>query len=148
MHLVLHLLEEAARSRRIAVVVDGRSVDVGELLIESALTQAYLADFCQQVLKVVLTDERAVLHALLVYHIATNSKLTQYRSGPLTELRGTDGVDTVANRDDGIEGVEQGLASNLPFALGLNYREILGSCVLLQLSTIIYVLQVQPDIVC
>ena len=64
-------------------------------------------------LKIVLTYERAVLHTLLVYDIAPERELPDNIGTPLAELSGTDGVDTIAHGDDGIEVIEQRVAPNL-----------------------------------
>lgn len=50
-------------------------------------------------LKIVLTYERAVLHTLLVYDIATERELPDNIGTPLAELCGTDRVDTIAHGD-------------------------------------------------
>ena len=57
-------------------------------------------------LKIVLTYKRTILHTFLVYDIATQRELTNDIGTPLAELCGTDGVDSIAHRDDGIEVVE------------------------------------------
>ena len=98
-------------------------------------------------LKIVLTYERAVLHTLLVYDIAPKRELPDNIGTPLAELSGTDGVDTIAHGDDGIEVIEQRVAPNLSRTFLLNYRDFLGSCLLVQFIRIIYVLQMQTDVV-
>ena len=64
-------------------------------------------------LKIVLTYERTILHALLVYDIAPERELPDNIGTPLAELCGTDGVDSIAHGDDGIEVIEQRVAPNL-----------------------------------
>lgn len=71
MHLVLYLLVKEAGSWSILVVVDARGVDVGELQIEATLAQADFPNLGKQVLEIILTDERTVLHTLAVQHITT-----------------------------------------------------------------------------
>ena len=58
-------------------------------------------------LKIVLTNERTILHALLVYDIATERELPDNIGTPLAELCGTDGIDSIAHGDDGIECLSQ-----------------------------------------
>ena len=99
-------------------------------------------------LKIILTYERAVLHTLLVYDIAPERELPDNIGTPLAELGGTDGVDTIAHGNDCIEVVELRVASHLSCTLLLNYRDFLGSCFLVQFICVIYVLQMQSDIIC
>ncbi len=80
--------------------------------------------------------------------IATQGELANNIGTPLTELCGTNGVDTITNRNDGIEVIEQRVAPNLPRTFLLNYRVFLGSCLLVQFIRIIYILQMQFYIVC
>ena len=80
--------------------------------------------------KVVLTDKRAVLHTLLVNDIAPKRELPDDIGAPLAELCGTDGVDTIAHGNDCIEVVEQRVSSHLSRTFLLNYRDFLGSCLL------------------
>ena len=98
-------------------------------------------------LKVVLTDKRAVLHTLLVYDIAPKRELPDDIGAPLAELCGTDGVDSIAHRNDCIKVVEQRVASHLSRTFLLNYRDFLGSCLLVQFICVIYVLQMQTDVI-
>ena len=98
-------------------------------------------------LKIVLTYERAVLHTLLVYDIAPKRELPDDIGAPLAKLCGTDGIDTIAHGDDGIEVIEQRVAPNLSRTFLLNYRDFLGSCLLVQFICFIYVLQMQTDVI-
>lgn len=56
-HLVLDFLEESAGCGSIFVVVDGRGVDVRNLLIEAAFAQADFPNFLQEMLKVIDIQE-------------------------------------------------------------------------------------------
>ena len=58
-------------------------------------------------LKIILTYERTILHALLVYDIAPERELPDNIGTPLAKLCGTDGVDSIAHGDDGIECLSQ-----------------------------------------
>lgn len=80
--------------------------------------------------------------------IATQGELANDIGTPLAELSGADGVDTITHGDDGIEVIEQRVAPPLPRTFLLNYRDFLGSCLLVQFIRIIYVLQMQTYIVC
>ena len=77
--------------------------------------------------KIIFTDERAVLHTLLVYHITTDSELTDDRCAPLAKLCSTNAVYTITDRNDRIKVIKQCFSGYLPSALDLNYREKLGS---------------------
>jgi len=118
MHLVLHFGEELLRDRRVPVVIHRRGIDVGDLLIKVPLGQADLPDFLQQPLEVILAEERAVLHALPVHHIAPERVIPQDARGPLPESRGALGIHPVAHRDDRIQVV---VLDSVVFAVG-------GSC--------------------
>ena len=63
----------------------------------------YFSNSGQQMFEIILADEQAVFHALLVNHIPTDGKLTKDVRTPLTELGSTDGVHPIAHGDDGIE---------------------------------------------
>ena len=51
------------------------------------------------------------LHPLLVNHVAPDSELAQHVGTPLTELRGTDGIDPITHGDNGIV-----MLSSFPFS--------------------------------
>ena len=82
-----------------------------------------------------------------VYDIAPKRELPDDIGTPLPELCGTDGVDTIAHGNDGIEVVEQCVASHLSCTFLLNYRDFLGSCFLVQFLCVVYIFQMQSDIV-
>ncbi len=65
----------------------------------------------------------------------------------LPELYAPLRIDPVANRDDGVQIVVFQGATDLAFAFGLNYREILGSCRFLQLAVCKNILQMEANIV-
>lgn len=52
----------------------------------------------------------AFLHPLLVNHVAPDSELAQHVGTPLTELRGTDGIDPITHGDNAIV-----MLSSFPF---------------------------------
>lgn len=79
--------------------------------------------------------------------IATQGELANDIGTPLAELSGADGVDTITHGDDGIEVIEQRVTPP-PRTFLLNYRDFLGSCLLVQFICIIYILQKQSYIVC
>ena len=70
---------------------------IGDLLIETALAQPDFPDFLEQPLEIVFAQERAILHALTIKHIAGNGILLQHLRSPAAELGGTNGIDAVAN---------------------------------------------------
>ncbi len=78
-------------------------------------------------LKIALTYERAVLHTLLVYDVATQGELPDDIGAPLAELSGTDGVDTIAHGNDGIEVIE--LLSRTSLTFLWSCRVFLGNCI-------------------
>lgn len=102
-HLVLDFLEKDAGGRSIGVIVNGRGVDVRNLLIEAALAQADFPDFFQEMFKVIDIQEGAVFHPLFVYDVAAYGKLAEYICTPLSELSGSHRINTVSDRDYSIQ---------------------------------------------
>jgi hypothetical protein len=94
---------------------------VGHLLVEAALAEADLADLLKQVLEIVLAEKAPVFQPLLVEHVAFDGELAQDGGGPLAELGGADGIDPVADGDDGIEVVVLGIVA---FTVAGSYPEI------------------------
>ena len=54
-HFVLYLLEEKTGCRSIFVIVYSRSINIGQFLIKTTLTQPYLPYFGKQMFKVIYT---------------------------------------------------------------------------------------------
>ena len=102
-HFVLYLFEEKTSCQSIFVIVYSRSINIGQFLIKTTLTQPYLPYFGKQMLKVILIDKRTILHPLFVNHITTDGKLAEYKRTPLTELSGTNRVDSIPDTNNGIE---------------------------------------------
>ena len=74
--LVLHGGEEALGGLRRHVVVDGRGVDVGDLLVELALREPDLADALELLFEVpIAQDGAAALEALVVHREALDGEL-------------------------------------------------------------------------
>ena len=108
-HFVLYLFEEKTSCQSIFVIVYSRSINIGQFLIKTTLTQPYLPYFGKQMFKVILTNKRTVLHSLLVNHITTDGKLTKHTCTPLTELSGTNRINSISNTDNGIKIIEHRL---------------------------------------
>ena len=106
MDLVLDAFVEEPSCGRVFVVVDGRCIDVGNLLVCTALTKTDFSDFGQQVLKIVLSQEGAVLHPLFIDDVATDGELTKDIGAPLAELGGPNAVYAVSYADNGVKIVE------------------------------------------
>jgi len=102
-HLAPNPTEEQPRGGGILVVVHTGGIEVDELLVEVSLAEADLLYLGLQVTEVVVAQESAVLHALLVEHIAANGVLAQHTRSPLAELNALDAVCTEASSDNGIE---------------------------------------------
>lgn len=99
MHLILYFLEEDAGSRCIWIVVDGRGVDVGNLLVEAAFAESDFPDFFEELLEVVNIQEGPVFHSLFVNDVASYGELSEDVCAPLTKLGGSHGVNAIADRD-------------------------------------------------
>jgi len=141
MQLVLHLGKESLGGRGILVLVDAGGVDVGNFLIKPTFTEPDLPDLFRQTLKVILPKEGAVLHALLIQHIALDGKLPQNLGGPLAELGGPNRIDPVTHRYDGVQIIELNIPGNFTFALSLNYPEFPNSCPTTNLTLFINIFQ-------
>ena len=64
---------------------------------------SHVVSFGQQVLKIVLTKKRTILHLLFVYDVAAYGKLAEYVCTPLSELSGSHRINTVSDRDYSIQ---------------------------------------------
>ena len=124
MDLVLDPLVEEPGRGSIFVVVDGRGVDVGDLLVCTALTETDFPDFGQQVLKIVLSQEGAVLHPLFVDYVATDGELTKNIGTPLAELGGPNAIHAISDTDNGVQVIELCLVT---LAIGGSCRDFLGN---------------------
>lgn len=102
-------------------IVDGRGVDVGDLLVELALRDADLADTLQLLLEIPIgNDGTTRLDALIVHHVGLDRELLDDARGPLAELYRPLGIDLVTHRDDGGQVVVLGVVA---FAVGGSYPE-------------------------
>ena len=90
--------------------------------------------------------QTALGEASLVQGEAADQMTAQGSGGPLAEADAPLGIDPVADRDDGVQVKMLEGSSNPAPALGLNYQEILGSCLCLQLPAGEYVAQVHLDV--
>ena len=81
-------------------------------------------------LKVVLIQERAILHTFPVQHIATNSIFSQNACSPLAELSSPNAIDAITHTDNRVEIIELECTIDIPVSLASNYRNFLGSCLL------------------
>ena len=70
----LSVLQQYVRERR------------NESYSESSFTKANLSNLGEEMLEVILTNERTILHTLLVNNIATNGKLAYDIGCPLSKL--------------------------------------------------------------
>ena len=89
-NLILDFLVETSGGRSITVVIYGRSIYIRELLVKASFAHPDFPDFSKQVSEIVFSYKAAVLHPLLVHHIASYGKLPQHARTPLPELRRTD----------------------------------------------------------
>jgi hypothetical protein len=100
--LVLHRGEKPLGGLRRHVVVNGRGVDVGDLLVELALREPDLADALQLLFEIPIGEDGATrLDALVVHHVGLDGELLDDARGPLAELHRALGIHLVAHGDDG-----------------------------------------------
>ena len=105
-HFILYFLEKEACSRCILVIVYCRSIYIRQFLIEPTFTQSYFSNLGKQMLKIILTDKRTVIHSLLVNHITTDGKLAEHICTPLPELGCPNRIDSIPDTNNGIEIIE------------------------------------------
>ena len=103
MHPILHRRVKDPRQIRGLVVIDGRRVKVGDLLVEFAFAQANLANALQLVLEVFIRDRRTVFEPRHIHHPALDRVLADDLIGPLAERDGLFVVDLEAKRNDNLQ---------------------------------------------
>ena len=110
-HLILHLLIKQPCHWCTSIVIYGRSVYICQFLIKTPFTQSNLTDFSQQMLEIIFSDKRTVLHTLSVYHISSDSKLPEYIRTPLTKLSSPYRIDTITHCYDCVKIIEFNILS-------------------------------------
>ena len=103
MQFVLHDLKELVCLVGSWVVVDGKRVDVADLLVEALLRGADVSDAFQQLIEVVSAKTAALLEPLVVHDEAFQQVLPEALGGPAAELGAAEGADAVADGEDGVE---------------------------------------------
>ena len=138
MHLVLHRREKALGGLCRRIVIDGRSVNVRNLLVETTFRQTNLADALQLFLEIVLRKHStAPFQPLVVHHPSLYGVVLDNRIRPLAELYGTLVIDLEAHGDNHLETIMFHFAADLTAAFGLNYPEIPDSCRLGQFIVVV-----------
>ncbi len=105
---ILYLCKKGFGGRGILVVIHAGGINIGNFLLKLPFTQPNLPDFFQKPFEVILAKKRAILHALLVQHIALDGELPQHLGAPLAELGCPNRVYPIPHRDDGVEVVKLG----------------------------------------
>lgn len=118
-HLVLDGGEEGAGLVAVGPVVDGRGVEVADLLVEALLGGPDGPDALEQLVEVVLPGSLG--EAGVVHGEALDEVLAQDAGGPLAELDGARRGDAVADGEDHVEVVDLDLTSDPPGALCANH---------------------------
>lgn len=91
--------------------------------------------------------DTAFLQAVLVEGVAFQQLLPEGDGGPDAKLGDATGVDAVAHRDNGVEVVVFDRTRYFPHTLLANYREVPGSCQLLELVFVVGIFKVQTNVV-
>ena len=82
-------------------LVDGSCIDVGDLLIELAFTEANFPNALQLFCKILVgKDGTTAFQAFVIHGIALDGELLNDSSRPLAELYGTFGVYVVTDSND------------------------------------------------
>ena len=138
MHLVLYRSEKALSGLCRRIVIDGRSVNVRNLLVKTTFRQTNLADALQLLLEIVFRKHRtAPFQPLIVHHPSLYGVVLDNRIRPLAELYGTLVIDLEAYGDNHLETIMFHFAADLTAAFGLNYPEIPDSCRLGQFVVVV-----------
>jgi hypothetical protein len=122
MQLFLHGGKKPLGGLRRHIVVNGRGINVGDLLVKLALGEPNLTNALKLLFKILhRQDGPACLDALVIHHIGFDGELLNDACGPLAKLHGPFGIDLVAHRDDGPQMVVLGVVA---FAVRSSYSKI------------------------
>lgn len=110
------------------VVVDAAlSVDVGDLLVETALACTDLSDPFEEFVEIIFAEFFALFESFVVENESFDNEFAEGFGRPDSEAGGFYGIDAVADGDDGVEVVKIYLAGDLSGAFGLNYSKYSNS---------------------
>ena len=140
-HLVLHGGEEDLGFLLAFPVVGGQGEDLADALIHALLAGPDLADAGQQFVEVV-GQPVAALQPLVVQREALDDVLAEALRRPLAELRATEAVDPVADRDDGSRGCRTKSLADSRLPVPANCKGFLYSCLRPQFALRVDVLEV------
>ena len=140
---------EGLRNIGFWIVIDATfSENVGNLLVDAPFTGSDGTYPLQQFQEVIFAEDLfALLQAIIVQHKPFADVLIENLGGPDAELGRTPGTDPIADGDDGVQAVVPESTPDGASSFVLNYREILGSCRLLQFSLGVDILEVQADVI-
>jgi hypothetical protein len=98
---VLHCGKKALGGLSRHVVIDGGCIDVGDLLVELAFTQANFPNALQLLFKILVgKDGTTAFQAFVIHGVALDGELLNDSSRPLAELHCTFGVYLVTDGND------------------------------------------------
>ena len=139
MHFILNCSKEIPCGLAIEGVVHSSGVNIRNFLIEAPLTGSNLLNLGNQVVEVVLIKDLSIDESALVQNIALLGKGVQHLGCPLTELRGSAGVNPIAYGNDGGQRVKLIV---ICFPVARNLCKICTSCIFGQFTAFIYIFQV------
>lgn len=133
-HFVLHGSKKLFCFYRVRRVVHSGCRNVGNLLINHALTGPDLSNFFQEFLEISSINASAVFKTVTVNGKTFKNIIFQFIGCPGSKLGASSRVYPVADSDDGLQAIKCEVSSYLTITLLANYREFLGSCCFIQFS--------------
>ena len=105
-HFILDSGEEIFCGLTVKRIVHGGCIDVCDFLIEATLTCPNLLNFRNRVVKIIFIENLTVDQPILIQDISLLGKCVQHLGRPLSELRRSPGIDSVADSNNGSERIK------------------------------------------
>lgn len=137
-HLILNCGKEILCGLAIERVVHSGGVNIRDFLIEAPFAGPNLLNLGNQVIEVVLIKNLPIDEPALIQHIPLLGEGVQHLGCPLTELRGSAGIDPIAYGYDGGQRVKLIV---IGFSVIRNLCKICTSCIFGQFTAFIYIFQ-------
>ena len=115
---------ESSRRCRIFVIVNGCSIQVGDLLIKLSFAGTDFTDALQLLIKILLCQIRSAFQPFIIHHPAFDGVVLGDLVYPFTKLYGTLGIDLEAYGNDHLKAIVLGITCHLARPFRLNYPEI------------------------
>ncbi len=110
------------------VVINSRSVDIGDLLVEIPFTSSNIPYLKNQIPKILLAEVGAILQSNINKDIPANGEIFKYLSRPFSEMCCPFRIEPKAYRNHPLLILMFNLTGNFTRTLSLNYSKISNSC--------------------